>query len=71
MSIATAMLPEDSTSANFSFNVFTSQGLTVGMPMPPLALIAAQAAFMTSGFVPSPVKAAMPASAHAETRMLL
>ena len=69
--MATANDPDSFTSANFSFSVLTSHGFMVGMPAPPAARIAAVAAFMTSAFVPSPVKAAIPASLHALTRMSL
>ena len=46
-------------------------GLHRGDAPAPAAPMAAAAAVNTSGLVPSPVKAAMPASAQAGTRMLL
>lgn len=46
-------------------------GFTVGIPSPPAFLIAFVAATMTLLSVPSPVKAAMPDAAQAETRISL
>ena len=47
------------------------QGFTVGTPQPWFFFSASAAASMTAGLVPSPVKAAIPASAQADTRMSL
>ena len=44
---------------------------SIGIPVPPAAWIAFVAPSMTAGLVPSPVKAAIPALAQADTRMLL
>ena len=63
MSMAMAKQPELRASAIFR--------ATVGMPAPPQAVMAAAAPSMTLWFVPSPVKAAMPAAAQAGTRILL
>ena len=71
MSMASAKQPDWRAIAIFCATVALSHGLTVGMPAPPLAAMAAAAPSMTLGFVPSPVKAAMPAAAQAGTRMLL
>ena len=70
-SIATAKALASFTSAIFSRTVSMFHGFTVGMPRPPAFFTAAVAATITSGFVPSPVNAAMPCSAHADTRMSL
>ena len=71
MSMAMAKQPELRASAIFRATVALSHGLTVGMPAPPQAVMAAAAPSMTLWFVPSPVKAAMPAAAQAGTRILL
>ncbi len=47
------------------------QGFTVGTPQPSCAPMAWRAEAMTEGSTPSPVKAAMPASRQAGTRMSL
>ena len=46
-------------------------GLMVGTPQPSALPMALVAMVMTSGLVPSPVKAAMPAWAQEDTRMSL
>ena len=71
MSMASAKQPDSRAIAIFFATVALSQGLTVGMPKPPLAAMAAVAPSITLGLVPSPVKAAMPAAAQAGTRMAL
>ena len=71
MSMAMAKQPELRASAIFRATVALSHGFTVGMPAPPQAVMAAAAPSMTLWFVPSPVKAAMPAAAQAGTRILL
>ena len=71
MSMAMAKQPELRASAIFRATVALSHGLTVGMPAPPQAVMAAAAPSMTLWSVPSPVKAAMPAAAQAGTRILL
>ena len=71
MSMANTLAPEALALSSLAYRVSRSQGFTVGMPRPPAAPMAAAAAVNTSGLVPSPVKAAMPASAQAGTRMLL
>ena len=62
-SMATAKQPLALACAIFSLMVSMFQGLMVGTPQPS-ALVAM---VITSGFVPSPVKAAMPLSAQART----
>ena len=64
MSMAMAKQPELRASAIFRATVALSHGLTVGMPAPPQAVMAAAAPSMT-------LKAAMPAAAQAGTRILL
>ena len=71
MSIATAMGSAAFTSASFSRISSMFQGFTVGTPQPWFFFSASAAASMTAGFVPSPVKAAIPAWAQAVTRMSL
>ena len=66
-SIATANAPESSTNLIFSLTVSKFQGFTVGIPMPADFLIASVAHFITSALTPSPVIAAIPALAQAET----
>ena len=71
MSMATAKGSAERTRSIFSRMVSIFQGFTVGTPQPPFLAMAATAPSMTEGSVPSPVKAAMPASAQAATRMSL
>ena len=71
MSIAMAKGSASCTSANFSRIVSISHGLMVGTPQPPFALSASAAPSTTFGSVPSPVKARMPAFAHARMRISL
>ncbi len=71
MSMAMTWAPAALASSSLEKSVLRSQGFTVGMPFPPEAPMALAAAVKTAGSVPSPVKAAMPAWAHAGTRMLL
>ena len=71
MSMANTLAPEALAASSLAYRVSRSQGFTVGMPLPPAAPMAAEAAVNTSGLVPSPVKAAMPAWTQAGTRMLL
>ena len=71
MSMATANAPVARTRAIFSAIVPASQGFTVGMPNPALAFTALQAPTITAGLVPSPVKARIPASWQAGTRISL
>ena len=59
------------TRSSFSFTVSRFQGLMVGTPQPWVRVMALAVPSMTAGSVPSPVKAAMPASAQAGTRMAL
>ena len=71
ISMAIAIAPEFLTKFNFSFIVSMFQGLTVGIPNPDTLFIASVADFITSGLVPSPVKANIPSLAHDETKILL
>ena len=71
MSMAMAKGSAAFTRSIFCRMVSRFQGLTVGTPQPPFLAMAAAAPSMTAGSVPSPVKAAMPASAQAATRMSL
>ena len=71
ISIATANAPDSCTSSIFSRMVSVFHGFTVGIPAPSAFLIALVAATMTFGSVPSPVKAAMPFFAQADTRISL
>ena len=71
MSMATAKGFAGLMRASFSRIVSIFQGLTVGTPRPLCFFRASAAASMTAGFVPSPVKAAMPAWAQAATKMSL
>ena len=69
--MAMAMGSAAFTSASFSSTNAMFQGFTVGTPQPWFFFSASAAASITAGLVPSPVKAAMPASAQADTRMSL
>ena len=71
ISIAQANAFELRTRASFSFIVSIFHGFTVGIPAPEEFFIAEHACSITIGYVPSPVNAAIPASAHADTRILL
>ena len=71
ISIAIAKGFEARTKSIFSFIVSMFQGFTVGTAAPLHFEIAFAAAFITSGFVPSPVKAAIPASAQAAVKTSL
>ena len=71
MSMAMAMGSAACTSASFSRISSMFQGFTVGTPQPWFFFNASAAASMTAGFVPSPVKAAIPAWAQAVTKMSL
>ena len=71
MSMAMAKGSAAFTSSIFSRMVSMFQGLTVGTPQPPDFFSASAAPSITAGLVPSPVKAAMPFSAQADTRMSL
>ena len=71
ISMAMAMGSAALTSAIFSSTSAMFQGFTVGTPQPWFFFSASAAASMTAGLVPSPVKAAIPASAQADTRMSL
>ena len=64
---------EFESATNFIFSFITSifQGLTVGTPMPFCFFIIVVAAIITFGLVPSPVKAAIPASAQDFTNISL
>ena len=66
-SMATAKQPLSRACSILARMVSMSQGLMVGTPRPPAAAMARVAWVMTLGSVPSPVKAAMPASAQART----
>ena len=70
-SMATAKAPDCFTSSIFSEIIWAFQGFTVGTPTPPQALMASVAPCITWGSIPSPVKAAMPASAHPGTSSAL
>ena len=71
ISIATANAPDFFTSSIFSRTVSRFQGFTVGIPHPSFSRIASVAASITFAFTPSPVNAAIPASAQADTSTLL
>ena len=71
MSMANTLAPEALAASSLAKRVSLSQGLTVGMPLPPLRPMALAAASKTAGSVPSPVKAAMPTWAQASTRISL
>ena len=66
-SIATAKQPLALACSILSLMVSMFQGLMVGTPQPSALPMALVAMVMTSGLVPSPVKAAMPLSAQART----
>ena len=66
-SMATAKQPLALAWSILALTVSMFQGLMVGTPQPPAAPMAWVAMVMTSGLVPSPVKAAMPFSAQART----
>ena len=71
MSMAKTFAPEALAASSLANRVSRSQGFTVGMPRPPFSPMALEAAANTPGSTPSPVKAAMPASTQAGTRMPL
>jgi hypothetical protein len=69
--MAIAMGLAGCTRLNFCLITSIFQGLMVGIPQPSLFLRASAAASTMAGFVPSPVKAAIPALAQAETKISL
>jgi len=71
ISIATAKGLQLRTKSIFWAMVSMFQGFTVGTPTPPAARMACVAASIWPGTTPSPVNAAIPASAQAGTRMAL
>ena len=71
MSMAKARAPAALAASILAKMVSRSQGLTVGIPLPPLRPMDSAAAAKTWGSVPSPVKAAMPDWAQAGIRMSL
>jgi len=71
MSMAMAMGSAALTSTIFSRIRSMFQGFTVGTPQPSFFRRAPAAALITAGSTPSPVKAAMPASAQAVTSISL
>ena len=71
MSMATALQPLVLARSSFSKTSSWFHGLIVGTPTPPAVRMASIAPWNTAASTPSPVKAAMPLSAQALTRMLL
>ena len=71
MSMAIARGLAGVTRSNFCLMTSMFQGLMVGIPQPSLFLRASAAASTMAGLVPSPVNAAMPAWAQADTKMSL
>ena len=71
ISMANTRAPEALASSSLAKTVSRSQGLTVGMPLPPFWPMTLAAEENTAGLVPSPVKAAIPAWAQAGTRTSL
>ena len=71
ISMATAKALLSFTIFILSATISLLHGFTVGTPAPPASLMAFVAATITLASIPSPVKAAMPFSAQAFTRILL
>ena len=71
MSMAMAKGSAAFTRSSFSLMVSIFQGLMVGTPQPPFLARTWAAPCIKVGLVPSPVKAAMPFSAQAGTRISL